>query len=99
MIVIIIMGFSSAHSRRWLFLSTVSRSNWNLECGFLWRGENRRTRRKTLRAGTRTNSKLNPHVTIGPEIEPGDGRRALSPLRHPHSLFRPALHLQPRHSD
>ena len=29
----------------------------------MWREENRRTRRKTLRAGTRTNNKLNPHKT------------------------------------
>ena len=38
--------------------STVSRSNWNLACWFLWREENRRTRRKTLGAGPRTNNKL-----------------------------------------
>ena len=42
-------------------LSTVSRSNWNLKCWFLWREENRSTRRKTIGAGTRTNNKLNPH--------------------------------------
>ena len=28
-------------------------------------------RRKTLRARTRTNNKLNPHMTLGPGIEPG----------------------------
>ena len=39
--------------------------------GFLWREENRRTRRKTLGARTRTNNKLNPHMTLGPGIEPG----------------------------
>ena len=38
---------------------------------FLWREENRRTRRKTLRARMRTNNKLNPHMTPGPAIEPG----------------------------
>jgi len=40
-------------------------------CWFLWREENRRTRRKTLGARTRTNNKLNPHMTPGPRIEPG----------------------------
>ena len=49
----------------------ISGSNWNLECWFLWREENQRTRRKTLGAGTRTNNKLNPHVMPGPGIEPG----------------------------
>ena len=52
-------------------VALISGSNWNLECWFLWREENRRTRRKTLGAGTRTNNKLNPHVTLGPGIEPG----------------------------
>jgi len=28
-------------------------------------------RRKTLGAGTRSNNKLNPHMTPGPGIEPG----------------------------
>ena len=32
---------------------------------------NRRTRRKTLGARTRTNNKLNPRMTQGPRIEPG----------------------------
>jgi len=36
-----------------------------------WREENRRTRRKTLGAGTRTNNKLNPHTAPGQGIEPG----------------------------
>ena len=40
------------------------------KCWFLWREENR-TRRKTLGARTRTNNKLNPHMTPGPGIEPG----------------------------
>ena len=38
------------------------RSNWNLECWFLRREENRRTQRKTLRARKRTNNKLNPDM-------------------------------------
>jgi len=37
----------------------------------LRREENRRTRRKTLRARTRTNNKLNPLMTPGPEFESG----------------------------
>ena len=37
---------------------------------FLWREENRRTRRKTLEAQERTN-KLNSHMIQGPGIEPG----------------------------
>ena len=62
------------------YTSTVSRSNWNLACWFLWREENRRTGRKTLGAGTRTNNKLNPHVTTGPGIEPGLQRWEASAL-------------------
>ena len=66
------------------YTSTVSRSDWNLACWFLWREENRRTRRRTLGAGTRTNNKLNPHVTNpGHSGGHSGGRRALSPLRHP----------------
>ena len=41
------------------------------KCWFLWREENRSTRRKTLGARTRTNNKLNPHMTPGLGIEPG----------------------------
>ena len=40
---------------------------------------------KLLGARTRTNNKLNPHMTPSLGIEPGHigGRRVLSPLRHP----------------
>ena len=51
----------------WLVFMQVpalSWSNWNLECWFLWREENRRIRRKTLGARTRTNNKLNPHMAL-----------------------------------
>ena len=41
------------------------------KCWFLRRGENRSTWRKTLGARTRTNNKLNPHMTPSPGIEPG----------------------------
>ena len=40
-------------------------------CWFLWREENQSTQRKTLETGTRTNNKLNPHMTLRPGIEPG----------------------------
>ena len=49
--------------------------NWNLECWFLWREENRRTRRKVLGARTRTNNKTQPThcreasaLTIAPSL-------------------------------
>lgn len=61
MIIRILKWFNSGQSRRWLFLSTVSQLNWNLECCFLWRGKNWRTQRKTLGAGMRTNNKLSPY--------------------------------------
>ena len=67
-------------------VALISRSNWNLECWFLWRKENWRTRRKTLGGGTRTNKKLNPHVTPGPGIEPGPQRWEASALTTASSL-------------
>ena len=42
---------------------------WNFY--FLRRELNRSIRRKTLGAGTRTNNKLNLHMTPNPGIEPG----------------------------
>ena len=45
-----VMGFSSG--------SSPSLKSW-----FLWREENQRTRRKICVARTKTNNKLNPHVT------------------------------------
>ena len=58
---------------------------------FLWREENRSTRRKTLGAGTRTNNKLNSHMTLRPGIEPGSHwweARVLTtaPSLHPYKL-------------
>ena len=48
----------------WLFLSTVSMLNWNLECwGFCGRRKTRGTCRKTLKARMITNKKLSPRVT------------------------------------
>ena len=73
-------------------VALISKSNWNLECWFLWREENRRTLRKTLGAGTRTNNKLNAHVTPGPGIEPGPQRweaRALTIAPRLHAVFYP----------
>ena len=60
--------------------------NWNLEYQFLWREENRRNRRKTLGAGVRTNTKLNPHMTPGLGIEPGPQRQEESTLTTAPSL-------------
>lgn len=40
--------FNNRHSSRWLFLFTVSLSNWNFECWFFWKEENPRACRKTL---------------------------------------------------
>ena len=62
-----------------------SESNWNLECWFLWREENRRTRGEnpTEQAQPTTNS---THMSChARESNPGHsgGRRALSLLRHP----------------
>ena len=56
------MGIT-VESTVWLFspLFPVRIGNW--KCWFLWREENRSTRRKTLGAETRTNNKLNPHMT------------------------------------
>ena len=68
------------------------RSNWNLDCWFLWREENRRTRRKTLRAGMRTNNKLNPHMTPDLGIEPGSYWWEVSALPSAPSLH--SLHFQ-----
>ena len=64
------MGIS-VESTEWLFstLFPVRIGIW--KCWFLWREKNGSTRRKTLRAGTRTNNKLNPHMTPSPGIEPG----------------------------
>ena len=61
------------------------------KCWFLWREENRTTRRKTLEARTRTNNKLNPHMTPGPGIEPGPHRWKASALTTAPSLL-PTYH-------
>ena len=52
-------------------LSTVSSSNWNLEMLVFEEGGKPEYWRKTLGAETRTNNKLNPHMTPSPRIEPG----------------------------
>ena len=54
--------FQWKSTSKWLFSSTVSRSNWNLEMlVFVEGGKPESTRRKTLRARMRTNNKLNTH--------------------------------------
>ena len=56
--------------------------SWNQQWWFLWREEIWRTQRKTLRARTGTNNKLNPFVKSGWGIEPTP-QEALSALHHP----------------
>ena len=76
-------------STGWLFSPLFPGRIGIWKCWFLRREENRSTRRKTLGAGTRTNNKLNPHLTPSPGIEPSHigGRPAreanAQPLRHP----------------
>lgn len=52
-----------------------------------WRNDNRRTRRKSTRAGTRIDNKLNPHATPSPGIEYGPQRWKASAL-----TIAPSLH-------
>ena len=59
------------------------------KCWFLWREENLSTRRKTLGARTRTNNKLNPHMTPRPGIEPGPHWWKVSALTTAPCLPRP----------
>ena len=62
----------------WLFLSTVSRSNFNLECWFFAEGARRRT-----------NNIFKLLVTSGRELNPGhsSGKTMLSSLRHSQSSY------------
>ena len=60
------MEFISGNCQRWLFLPTVSRSKM---LAFV-EGGNQRTRRKTFRAWTTVNNKLNPHMKTDLGIEP-----------------------------
>ena len=64
------MGIS-VESTQWLFSLLFPGRIGICKCWFLRREENRSTWRKTLREGTRTNNKLNPHKTPRPGIEPG----------------------------
>ena len=60
-----------AHPRGGPF-TTVSRSNWNLEMlVFEERGKPDLPGEKPLGARTRSNNKLNPHMTPGSGVEPG----------------------------
>ena len=63
------MGIS-VESTEWLFSPLFPGRIGIWKCWFLWREENRSTRRKTLGARTRTNNKLNPRMTQSPGIEP-----------------------------
>ena len=64
----------------WLFLSTVSRSSWNLEHWLLYREENWRSWIKTLGVMTKNNKKLNPQVIQGLGIAPRLQRYKTNPL-------------------
>ena len=46
-------------------------SNWNMECWFLRRGENRSTRRKTSRSKGQNQQQTQPHMVLTPGFEPG----------------------------
>ena len=48
-----------------------SRWNWNLEILVFMEGGKPENPEKNLGARTRTNNKLNPHMTPGPGIETG----------------------------
>ena len=50
---------------------SLSRSKLDFGMLVFRREENQRTQRKKLRAKMRINNKLNPHMTMGPGIEPG----------------------------
>ena len=71
---------------------THPRSNWNLDV-LVFLGEKKTgvPGEKPLGARTRTNNKLNPHITPGPGDEPGphwweaSALTTTPPLRHPYS--------------
>ena len=52
-------------------VSVHSKLNWNLEMLVFVDGGKPENPEKNPRAGTRTNNKLNPHMTSSPGIEPG----------------------------
>ena len=64
------MGISVTHPQSG-YSSTVSRSNWNLEMLVFVEGGKPEYPEKTLGERTRTNNKLNPHMTPSLGIEPG----------------------------
>ena len=66
---------------------------------FVWRKEKQSTRRKTLGARTRTNNKLNPHMTLGPGIKTQPARvlsTALSMLLADIWYMRELIHHGPQ---
>ena len=74
---------------------------WNRQ--FLWRVKNRRTRRKTFGARTRTNNELSPHMTPGSGIKPGPKfwessalATASSPFQFCTILFQPTRAIEKR---
>ena len=81
-----------ACSPAWLILYYVTVTcKWPIgiwKCSFLWREENRKTRRKPPEARTRTNNKLNPrfHVTLSPHLQVSSAT-GNSTFKLHHSLF------------
>ena len=65
-----LMGIS-VESAEWLFFAMFPGGIGIWKCWFMWREENRSTRRKTLGARTRTNNKLNAHIMQRQGIKPG----------------------------
>ena len=63
----------------------LSWSSWNLEMLVFVEVGKLENLEKNPQSKVRTNNKLNPHMTAGPESNPGHtgGRRALSTLPHP----------------
>ena len=67
------MGIS-VESMEWLFFPLFPGQIGIWKYWFLWREENRSTWRKTLRAGSRTTNKLDPHTVY--DAESGNQTRA-----------------------
>ena len=80
-------------STEWLFSSLFPGQIGIWKCWFLWREENRSTRRKTLGARTRTDNKLNPHMTPRPEIEPHRATLVGGEYSHHCAIPAPTTHI------
>ena len=65
------MGICSGISTEWLFIHCFQIEIEFRSVGFCGGRKTGEPREKPLEEGTRTNSKLNPHMMPGPGIEPG----------------------------